>query len=74
MNEKIIYHPGAYLNSLIIAAHPELRSKSTPTLNQQPTQSQQRYVEELEGTPASEEEAKSAIAEIMAMLNRKKAG
>ena len=71
MNEKIIYHPGAYLNSLIIAAHPELRSKSTPTLNQQPTQLQQRYVEELEGTPASEEEAKMAIAEIMARLNRR---
>jgi hypothetical protein len=29
MNEKIIYHPGAYLNSLILANHPEFRRYTT---------------------------------------------
>jgi hypothetical protein len=64
-------NPGACLNSLVLANHPDLRSKSTPTLNPQPTPSQQRYVEEPEGTPASDEVARAAIAEIMAKLNRK---
>jgi hypothetical protein len=70
MNEKIINHPGAYLNSLVLANHPEFRrsSQSTPSQPQQ-----KRYIEpqEPEGTPASEEVAKMAIAEIMAKLNRK---
>jgi hypothetical protein len=73
MNEKIIYHPGAYLNSLILANHPEL--KKSHREDQQPCQ-QKRYVEpeEPEGPPASEEIAKRAIAEIMAKLNRRKVG
>ena len=70
MNEKIINHPGAYLNSLILANHPDL--KKSPHEDQQLDQ-QKRYVEpeEPEGTPASENEARAAIAEIMAKLNRK---
>ena len=70
MNEKIINNPGAYLNSLILANHPELKRSSTII----PSQPQQkRYVEpdEPEIIPASEEVAKMAIAEIMAKLNRK---
>ena len=69
MNEKIIYHPGAYLNSLIIANHPELR-KATPTST---PQVYERYVEpeEPEGTPASEEVVRASLAEIKAMLFRK---
>ena len=70
INEKIINHPGAYLNSLVLANHPEFRrsSQSTPSQPQQ-----KRYIEpqEPEGTPASEEVAKMAIAEIMAKLNRR---
>ena len=70
MNEKIINHPGAYLNSLVLANHPEFRrsSQSTPSQPQQ-----KRYVEpeEPEIIPASEEVAMAAIAEIMAKLNRK---
>jgi hypothetical protein len=70
MNEGIVHSPGAYLNSIILANHPELKRSSTIM----PSQSQQkRYVEseEPEGTPASEEVAKMAIAEIMARLKRK---
>jgi hypothetical protein len=70
MNEKIINHPGAYLNSLVLANHPEFRRSSTIIQSQS---QQKKYVEseEPEGTPASEEVAKMAIAEIMAKLNRK---
>jgi hypothetical protein len=69
MNEKIIYHPGAYLNSLILVNHPELR-RATPTST---PLTQPHYIEpeEPKGTPASEEVARAAIAEIMAKLNRK---
>ena len=69
MNEKIIHHPGAYLNSLIIANHPELR-RATSTSTPQ-TQRQYTAPEEPEIIPASEEVARAAIAEIMAKLNRK---
>lgn len=67
MGEKIINHPGAYLNSLILANHPELKRSPTP----QPQY--QRYIkpEEPEGPPASEDEARAAITEIMARLNRR---
>ena len=70
MNEKIINHPGAYLNSLVLANHPEFR-RSSPIIPSEPQQ--KRYVEpdEPEIIPASEEVAKMAIAEIMAKLNRK---
>jgi len=70
MNEKIINHPGAYLNSLVLANHPEFR-RSSKIMPSQPQQ--KRYVEpdEPEIIPASEEVAKMAIAEIMAKLNRK---
>ena len=67
MNEKIINHPGAYLNSLILANHPEFR-RSSPIIPSQPTQ--RRYCEP-EIIPASEEVAKRAIAEIMSRLKRK---
>ena len=69
MNEKIIYHPGAYLNSLIIANHPELkRPQQTITTPPQP-----RYVEpeEPEGIPASEDVVRASLAEIKAKLYRK---
>ena len=68
MNEKIIYHPGAYLNSLVIANHPELkRPQQTITTPPQP-----RYTEpEIEGTPASEDVVRASLAEIKAMLFRK---
>jgi hypothetical protein len=69
MNEKIIYHPGAYLNSLVLAAHPELKRSTTTA--PQPTQSQQRYVEEPEGPPASEDVVRASLAEIKAKLYRK---
>ncbi len=69
MTEKIIRHPGAYLNSLVLANHPEMKR---PT-NTQPLPYQERYVEpeEPEVTPASEEVAMAAIAEIKAKLYRK---
>jgi len=70
MNEKIINHPGAYLNSLVLANHPEFRKSSTIS----PSQPQQkRYIEpeEPEIIPASEEVARKAIAEIKAKLNRR---
>jgi hypothetical protein len=70
MNEEIVRSPGAYLNSLVLANHPEFRRSSTII----PSEPQQkRYVEpeEPEIIPASEEVAKMAIAEIMAKLNRK---
>jgi len=68
MNEKIINHPGAYLNSLVLANHPEFR-RSSP--NSPPIQ-QKRYCEPEETiTPASEEVAMAAIAEIKANLYRK---
>jgi len=70
MNEGIVRSPGAYLNSIILSNHPEFRrsSQSTP-----PQPQQKRYVEpqEPEVTPASDEVAKMAIAEIMAKLNRR---
>ena len=70
MNEGFVRSPGAYLNSIILANHPEFRR--SPTIIQSQSQ-QKRYVEseEPEGTPASEEVAKRAIAEIMAKLNRR---
>ena len=69
MNEKIINHPGAYLNSLVLANHPEFRR--SPTIIRSQSQ-QKRYIEPEETiTPASEEVAKAAIAEIMAKLNRR---
>ena len=68
MNEKIIYHPGAYLNSLILANHPEFK-RSTEDTTQPP---QPRYIEpEPEGPPASEEVVRATLAEIKAMLFRK---
>lgn len=70
MSEKIVRSPGAYLNSLIIANHPEMR-RSEPTQQQQEIPAPRPYVEESEGEPASPEVAKAAIAEIMARLNRK---
>jgi len=68
MGEKIIYHPGAYLNSLILANHPELKRPQ-----QTVTTPQTRYVEpeEPEGTPASEEVVRASLAEIKAKLYRK---
>ena len=70
MNEGIVRSPGAYLNSLVLANHPEFR-RSSP--NSPPIQQQNRYVEpeEPEIIPASEEVAKMAIAEIMSRLNRR---
>lgn len=70
MNEGFVRSPGAYLNSIILANHPEF-GRSSP--NNPPIQQQKRYVEpeEPEIIPASEEVAKMAIAEIMSMLNRK---
>jgi hypothetical protein len=69
MNEGIVHSPGAYLNSLVLANHPEFRR--SPTIIQSQSQ-QKRYIEPEETiTPASEEVAKMAIAEIMAKLNRK---
>lgn len=69
MSEKIIGRPGAYLNSLVLANHPEMKR---PT-NTQPGPYQERYIEPEEpvGEPASEEEARAAIAEIKNMLQRK---
>ena len=68
MGEKIIYHPGAYLNSLILANHPEMKRPI-----QTVTTPQTRYVEpeEPEGTPASEEVVRASLAEIKAKLYRK---
>jgi predicted DNA-binding transcriptional regulator len=70
MNEGIVRSPGAYLNSIILANHPEFRISSP---NNPPIRQQNRYVEpdEPEIIPASEEVARKAIAEIMAKLNRK---
>ena len=70
MNEGFVRSPGAYLNSIILANHPDFR-RSSP--NSPPIKQQKRYVEpdEPEIIPASEEVAKMAIAEIMAKLNRK---
>jgi hypothetical protein len=70
MNEKIINHPGAYLNSLVLANHPEFR-RSSPIIPSEPQQKRYIEPEEPEIIPASEEVAKMAIAEIMAKLNRK---
>jgi hypothetical protein len=69
MNEKIIHHPGAYLNSLILANHPELR-RATPTST---PQTPPHYIEpeDPKGTPASEEVVKAYLAEIKAKLYRK---
>ena len=70
MNEKIISRPGAYLNSLILANHPEFRRSSSIIQSQS---QQKKYVEpdEPEIIPASEEVAMAAIAEIKAKLYRK---
>ena len=70
MSEKIISRPGAYLNSLILANHPELKRPESPTSH---PAYQKRYIETEEpvGEPASEEEARAAIAEIKAKLFRK---
>jgi hypothetical protein len=69
MNEKIIHHPGAYLNSLILANHPELR-RATPTST---PLTQPHYIEpeEPKGTPAAEEVVRASLAEIKAKLYRK---
>jgi len=68
MNEKIIHHPGAYLNSLILANHPELkRPQETIT-----TPCKTRQIEPEEPIiPASEEVVRASLAEIKAMLFRK---
>ena len=68
MNEKIIHHPGAYLNSLILANHPELkRPQETIT-----TPCKTRQIEPEEPIiPASEEVVKASLAEIKAMLFRR---
>ena len=70
INEGIVRSPGAYLNSLVLANHPEFRRTSTIMQSQS---QQKKYVEpdEPEIIPASEEVAKIAIAEIMAKLNRR---
>ena len=70
MNEKIIYHPGGYLNSLVLANHPEFRRSST-IIPSQPQQKRYIEPEEPEIIPASEEVARKAIAEIKAKLNRR---
>lgn len=70
VNEGIVRSPGAYLNSLVLSNHPEFRRSSTII----PSQPQyQRYIEpdEPEITPASEEVAMAAIAEIKTKLYRK---
>jgi hypothetical protein len=68
MNEKIIHHLGAYLNSLILANHPELkRPQETIT-----TPCKTRQIEPEEPIiPASEEVVKASLAEIKAMLFRR---
>jgi hypothetical protein len=69
MNEGFVRSPGAYLNSLVLANHPEMKRPATES---QPTY-QSRYIEPDEpvGDIASEEVARSSIADIMAILNRK---
>jgi hypothetical protein len=69
MNEKIINHPGAYLNSLVLANHPEMKRRTEDT----PQPQYQRYVEPEEpvGEIASEEVVRASLAEIKIMLHRK---
>lgn len=64
MNEKIIAHPGAYLNALLLKHHPELRS-STPPPPPKP------QVEPEVIIPASHGFAMAAIADILSLLNKK---
>ena len=70
MNEKFISRPGAYLNSLVLANHPELKRSEEKT---QPQTQYQRYIEPEEpvGEVASEEFSRASIADIKAILNRK---
>ena len=68
MGEKNIAHPGAYLNSLILKHHPELRKP--PTVEKVPKKSTPPKLEP-EIIPASHEFAKAAIADILSQLNRK---
>ena len=70
MNEGFVRSPGAYLNSLVLANHPEFRRSST-IIQSQPQQKRYCEPEEPEIIPASEEVAMAAIAEIKAKLYRK---
>ena len=73
MGEKIIYHPGGYLNSLILANHPELRKTTAPVSPSTPVERIVTHVKEATEPvlPASHEESLAAIARIKEMLARR---
>jgi hypothetical protein len=70
MNEGIVRNPGAYLNSIVLSNHPELK-KSSSTNPPQPQQ-QKKCIKpkEPEIVPASPEVAKMAITGIIAILKQ----
>lgn len=73
MDEKIIAHPGAYLNALLIKNHPELRKKTAPVSLSTSTQRSVAHTKEptAHHTPASHEESLAAIAAIKQLLARR---
>jgi len=68
MNEGIVRSPGAYLNSIVLSNHPELKRSSRTGSPQQ----QKKCIKpkEPEIVPASPEVAKMAITGIIAVLNQ----
>ena len=69
MNEKIIAHPGAYLNALLLKHHPELRRSTVRdsfTGYKAPCKVEPEVI-----NPATHEESLAAIARIKTILARK---
>ena len=73
MGEKIICHPGGYLNTMILANYPELRKQTVPGSPSASTEQVRPHKKQVleDNTPASHEESMMAIARIRELLARK---